>query len=262
MNFKRLLLAIICFLLLLTGVAEAQLKIYYLRHAESGANVVSQWQDKPKSEWPAYVGNADSFSPTGEQQVRAVVEKLKRYDFDFIAVSPLWRTRHTIIPYLQAVNLHAEIWPELQESGYDRENIYATNLPPPAPGIFSEGKPIVLPENEKSSFSLRQDAFKRLKIRVDKKENAADCIAALQHVIRLIKERYSGQKKSILLVGHGNSGAVLLHLLTQGKFEPKESIKNTGIWMVEEQTDGSFKPIRYNDQACDENPPNAEKTPE
>jgi broad specificity phosphatase PhoE len=230
-------------------VAEAQLKIYYLRHAESGANVVPQWQDKPKSEWPAYVGNADSFSPTGEQQVRAVADKLKPYHFDFIAVSPLWRTRHTILPYLQASNLHAEIWPELQEFGYDRENIYATNLPPPALKIFSEGKPIVLPENERPYFSLRQDASKRLKIRADKKENAADCIAALQHAIRLIKERYSGQNKSILLVGHGNSGAVLLHLLTQGKFEPKESIKNTGIWMVEEQTGGSFKPIRYNDRA-------------
>jgi broad specificity phosphatase PhoE len=255
MNFKKLLLAIAVFFLLLAGVAEAQLKIYYLRHAESGANVLPQWQDKPKSEWPAYVGNADSFSPTGEQQMRAVADKLKPYHFDFIAVSPLWRTRQTILAYLQASNLQAEIWPELQAFGYDKENIYASNLPPPGPGIFSDGKPIVLPENEKPYFSLRQDAFRRLKIRTDKKENAADCIAALQPAIHLIKERYSGQDKSILLVGHGNSGAVLLHLLTKGKFERKQSIKNIGIWMVEEQNDGSFKPISYNDRACDENPP-------
>ena len=191
-----------------------------------------------------------------------MAEKLKPYHFDFIAVSPLWRTRHTILPYLQTSNLHADIWPELQEFSYDPENIYAANLPSPAPRIFSEGKPIVLPENEKPYLLLRQDTFKRLKIRADKKESAADCIAALQDAIRLIKERYSGQNKSILHVGHGNSGAVLLHLLTQGKFEPKESIKITGIWMVEEQTDGSFKPIRYNYRACDKNPPNAEKTHE
>ena len=73
-------------------VAQAGLKVYFIRHAEAGHNVVKEWKEKPKADWPAYVGNPDMFTPQGETQVVKATEKLKQYHFDFIAVSPYWRT--------------------------------------------------------------------------------------------------------------------------------------------------------------------------
>src|SRR6476661_8450675 len=62
--------------------AHAGLKVYYVRHAEYGGNVVNQWKDKPKEQWPAYVGRGDMFTPKGEEQVQALTEKLlKNYHF-------------------------------------------------------------------------------------------------------------------------------------------------------------------------------------
>src|SRR5689334_55169 len=92
-------LILLCFLCV--APAQAGLKIYYLRHAEYGGNVVAEWKDKPKDQWPAYVGRGDMFTPKGKEQVQALTQKLlKNYHFDFIAVSPAWRTRNTIAPYL------------------------------------------------------------------------------------------------------------------------------------------------------------------
>jgi hypothetical protein len=56
---------------------EAGLKIYYLRHAEAGHNVVRQWENVPKPQWPRYVGNQNLFTPKGETQVTPAAEKLK-----------------------------------------------------------------------------------------------------------------------------------------------------------------------------------------
>src|SRR4051812_2702415 len=97
------------------SAARAGLKVYYLRHAEYGGNVVKQWQDKPKDQWPAYVGRGDMFTPKGKEQVEALTKKLvANFHFDFIAVSPAWRTRNTIAPYLKQAGMTAGIWPELQ----------------------------------------------------------------------------------------------------------------------------------------------------
>ena len=71
-----------------------------------------------------------------------------------------------------------------------------------------------------------------------------------EHAIGLIKEKFAGTDKSILLVGHNSAGVCLLKLLL-GK-EPggaaRRGIDNVGIWMVEEQSDGSFEIKIYNDK--------------
>ncbi len=97
----HVLLAVL-FLFWFAGRCEAGLKIYYLRHAEGGHNVVKEWEEVPKAQRPAYVGNPNMFTPKGETQVAAATKRLQKYHFDFIAVSPTWRTRHTILPYLKA----------------------------------------------------------------------------------------------------------------------------------------------------------------
>ena len=111
---KHLILVVLAFAIL-SSTADAGLKIFYIRHAEGGHNVKSDWEKKgiPEADWPAYVGNPDMFTPKGLKEVEAATEKLKRYQFDFIATSPMWRVRHTIIPYLKETGQKAEVWPEL-----------------------------------------------------------------------------------------------------------------------------------------------------
>lgn len=89
--------------LTLVNSAEAGLKIYYMRHAEAGHNVKKDWEKKqiPKAEWPDYIGNSKMFTPTGEEQLITSTEKLKKLKFDFIATSPMWRARNTVLPYLK-----------------------------------------------------------------------------------------------------------------------------------------------------------------
>ncbi len=217
---------------------RGQLKIYYVRHGESGHNVEKHWKNTPKELWPPYVGNSDTFSTEGEAQVVALTEKLKGMQFDFIATSPLWRTRHTILPWLKAMSLKAEVWPELSETARVPDTaIFSKNLPAPTRALFA-GDPIVLPEEE-APFLILIDSAKTTPVKArDSSQAIADAIALSKQVMRNIHERFEGTDKSILLVGHGNAGLTLLRLLTG--VIPGESLKNTAIWMAEEQSDGTF----------------------
>lgn len=123
--------------------ADAGLKIYYIRHAQAGHNAKRAWEKKdvPKSEWPSYVGNPDVFTPAGEQQVAAATEKLKGYQFDFIASSSYWRARNTILPYLKEMQDKTEIWPELREGrGFD--SILSEDIPVLQDEILNLGAPM------------------------------------------------------------------------------------------------------------------------
>jgi len=81
MNMNMNKWVIIGLMFAFTYQADAGLKIYYIRHAQTGKNVLKRWEKKdvPKSEWPAYVGNSDVFTPAGEQQLAAATEKLQTY---------------------------------------------------------------------------------------------------------------------------------------------------------------------------------------
>ncbi len=242
----RLLLTFIC-LFSLISPSEAGLKIYYLRHAEAGHNVVKEWEKVPRAQRPVYVGNANTFTPKGETQVAAATEKLRKYHFDFIAVSPLWRTRHTILPYLQMTGAKAEIWPELHEFSFALMP-FSSDLPVPSATILNAGPPVQLPSDETNSFSLRADAKNEFKLPGEtqaQREAAARLV--LQHLIEVLQQRFHGSDRSVLLVGHGNSGLALLRMLTNDKLPKIPPIANTGVWMVEEQPDGRFKLEIYND---------------
>ena len=102
----------------LAGDSIKGLRIYYIRHAEGGHNVKQDWIDAgiPEEEWPDYVGDPDQFTPLGLTQVETATKKLQNTHFDFIGVSPLWRCRNTVLPYLKVMGSKGEIWPELRES--------------------------------------------------------------------------------------------------------------------------------------------------
>ncbi|MEP2776167.1 MAG: histidine phosphatase family protein [Luteolibacter sp.] len=237
-----------------SNMADAGLKIYYIRHAEGGHNVQKAWEDKgvPEAEWPAYVGNPDMFTPKGLEEVVTGTEKLQKYEFDFIASSPLWRARNTILPYLKDREQKAEVWPELKEAT-GMLTILAEDIPDVKEDIFNKGKPLEIPEDEAEFFHFREgvtndyasapkDSSEEMKVAYTK--------AAALHVIKLIESRFGGSDKSILLAGHNSSGVSLMKLLIQKEpgGEARRGLENTGIWMAEQQEDRSYKLMMYNDQ--------------
>jgi broad specificity phosphatase PhoE len=232
---------------------KQKLKIYYIRHAEGGHNVKKEWSIYPESEWPSYVGNHSAFTPKGIMQQSRVSRKLKRFHFDYVAVSPAWRCKNTILPYLKDSKIKAEVWPELAE-------IYATNLivSPDLPKhisnekILGAGDEITLLPEEVPYFTLRKDGlneFKKAHFPRDHSENAKENAASkviFDRVLELIDNR-STSYKTILLSGHGSSGAAILRMLTNDPLYHFPQITNTGVWMVEQQNDGTFKLKMFND---------------
>lgn len=235
--------------------SNAGLRIYYLRHAEGGHNVVKEWARVPKEQRPDYVGNGNVFTPKGLTQVAAATEKLQKFHFDFIGVSSMWRTRNTVLPYLKAVSAKGEIWPELHEFGGGAK-VLATNLPAPAQPILGAGPRVELPSDEAPFFTLRPEARNDFKLPSGQgieREAAAQLV--VERVVDLIRERFGGTDKTILLVGHGNSGRALLRRLTNQSLPEIPSMANAELWMVEEQPGGSFQLAMYNDAACGKNGP-------
>lgn len=238
--------------LLGASVAEAGLKIYYIRHAEGGHNVKKAWEAKdiPKSEWPAYVGDPNAFTPKGKTQVVSATEKLQQYDFDFVATSPMWRVHNTIAPFLILTNQQAEVWPELRE-GKGMVTILSDDIPEVKEDILNKGDAIVVTDEEAAYLRIRPGAENNYS-RYPKGSSDNEKVAYMKHVslhaIDLIKERFGGSEKSILLAGHNSAGVSLLKLLLQEEPENKRGLENTGIWMVEEQPDGSFELKMYNDE--------------
>ncbi|MDF1754454.1 MAG: histidine phosphatase family protein [Verrucomicrobiales bacterium] len=243
--FRLILLSLLCSV----SVCEAGLKIYYIRHAEGGHNVKRDWEDVPEIDWPDYVGDPDRFTPLGKKQLAAVSGTLHEleYRFDFIASSPLWRSRNTILPYMKHTGSTGEIWPELKELSVSGDYLFDPDLPKVTDPILGEGKLITLPADETDWFALRPGAENHFNIPDygdDEEREAAAAIVVYQAAIDLIMERFGGTDQAILLAGHGASGKNLLRLLT--KEVDHDSIENTGIWMVEQQADGSFKQMISN----------------
>lgn len=233
------------------SVCEAGLKIYYIRHAEGGHNVTQDWIDSgiPEEEWPDYVGDPNQFTPLGKTQQEAVSAKLQEleYRFDFIAASALWRTQNTILPYMKEVGSMGEVWPELNEMSIGSEFILADDLPEITDPILGQGGLINLPAEEAEWFSLRPDGLRNPSIPdygTDEASDAAAKIIVIDAAIDLILERFDGTDQAILLAGHGASGKSIIRRLTNDV--DADSIENTGIWMVEQQSDGTFKRMMYN----------------
>ncbi len=248
----KLALSVLYFTLLSIS-AEAGLKIYYIRHAEAGHNVKKDWEKKgvPESEWPEYVGDSRMFTPKGKEQLTKATKKLKEIDFDFIAASPMWRTRNTILPYLKETESKAEIWPELHEASGSGE-ILDDDLPELKIPILGAGDLIEIPDEEAPYFVLQEDnkhEFHRPKRDEGKIYSTAALKIALTAAIEKINTQFGDSEKTILLVGHGGSGRALLRLITQSDYvgEERGSPDNAALWMVEQQDDKSYQLKMYND---------------
>jgi broad specificity phosphatase PhoE len=227
--------------------ARADLTIYYLRHAEGGHNVIHAYQKSgtPRSKWPAYVGNPDIFTPKGEKQAAAVPALLEGKKFDLVAVSPLWRTRHTVLPYLRSAKVKAEIWPELEE---------VTELSPSSPGPsvdspeFWEGiEAVKIPEDEAAFFGMRGDVQGGRRYAIHR---GGDADVMARKVEELLRARFGKKDATVLLVGHGASGSVLIrHLLRQPHWKGPR-LENARLWMARENSRGGFDLLMLNNAPC------------
>jgi broad specificity phosphatase PhoE len=251
-NAPVLRLAVLTALVVVIGFlaaapCEAGLKIYYIRHAEYGHNLVKEYEGKniPKEKWPAYVGDQNAVTPKGREQTAAVAGKLAPIRFDFIACSPVYRCRQTILPYLRATKQTAEIWPELEEFSSKSLALFFTGeLPAPGKKLLA-GSPVKIPADEELFFTLRAGSGRLRSVApsTNRLQRASDTKASLENAIALIRKKFGGTGKTILLSGHGNNGRALIQLLvpeTRAMDRSLLHLRNTGIWMAEEQSDGTF----------------------
>lgn len=229
----------------LTASAEATL--FYLRHAEGGHNVKADYVKKgiPQSEWPSYVGNQNVFTPKGVEQAGALATNLLPFHFDLIAVSPLWRTRNTILPYLRATGQKAEIWPELLECPFMGDTSPAAQAK--VDRAVLEGKdPVELTAEEKSIFHFRANSVERLMAPT----NAAQAGLLAVRTGELLRERIGTNDMTVLLVGHGTAGLTLVRYLAPDK-SAAHHMGNTHLWLASYMPEGGFK-LKYHDLSATE----------
>lgn len=213
------------------GFAESkksQLDVYFVRHAEIVANVTANYSEK----------NRRSFTEKGKEQIKRLTEGLKQYKFDEIFVSPKYRTMRTIEPYLQEQGITAELWPELAECCYQSDrSVKLTNV------SLEVGARINIMPDEKEWFSFRDKAEKGSYYDV---RNYADGMMHLEKSVELIKERFGGTGKTILLVSHSLAGGriieMLLGLPPVGNYHPS----NARLTHLRMNESGEFEILFFN----------------
>jgi broad specificity phosphatase PhoE len=214
-------------LLVATAARVSALDVYLIRHAETMGNVTLDYSET----------NQCTFSPKGLTQVAGITEKLKDLSFDNVLVSPTWRTRQTILPYLTAHKVTAEICPEIEECCCDcrGDTAPASNIP--------LGEKIVISEGEAPYFKLR-DTNTIFRFAPATEEEA---VAQIQRAGDLIRSRFGGSGKSILIVTHSCTGGRfienLLGLKPDGRFGPG----NAALTHLRQEADGSFRLVMLND---------------
>ncbi|OQA24237.1 MAG: Histidine phosphatase superfamily (branch 1) [Verrucomicrobia bacterium ADurb.Bin345] len=220
-------------ILLAAGVGRAAddaprgLDVYLLRHAESMGNVTGDYSEE----------NQRTFSPKGLEQVAGIVEKLKAHHFDHIMVSPTHRTRQTILPYLKAHGLTAEIWPEVEECCCDLRG----NASPAR--VIPQGDPVIIEEDEALYFRIREDGSIRY-APGDDAEGVAQIFKARDEVLK----RFGQSGQSVLIVTHSCTGSrimeALLGIKPAGRFAPA----NAAVTHLRQETNGVFRLVLFNDE--------------
>lgn len=218
----------LCLFLLLVILAPPvdALDVFITRHAETMGNVTGDYSEQ----------NQRTFSPRGLEQIATIVQKLAPYHFDHILVSPTYRTRQTILPYLREHGRKAEIWPELEECCCDSRGRVSAAAAVPV------GEAITLDDEEQAYFQLRPDGRYRLNPTTE-----AEGLAQLQQACNRILRQFGGTTQTILLVTHSCSGSRIMELLlgvrAAGRFAPA----NAAISLLREEEPGQFRLILYND---------------
>ena len=215
------------------------LSLYYVRHAETLANVLEDPSQMT-------LEDGDTFTELGMRQVEALTNYFQGsgLDFDAILVSPAWRAQKTVEPYLVASGQTGEIWLELTECCGEAP----TGGPlPTEPSFYEYWEATIEGEN----LAFRDDA--RANWRIDTYEEGLFMVMAARDAFL---EEFSNSGLTVLISGHAVSGSILMGLLagedmTQGEDEfimnNRLFMKNTGIQHLEQDpTTGLFEMVDTN----------------
>jgi broad specificity phosphatase PhoE len=167
------------------------LTVYFTRHAETVANVTGEKTPE----------NLNTFTEQGLEEIETLTEALKNLPIDAVLVSPTLRTEHTVLPFLKQRNIQAEIWPELEEWHMEAD--------PESMQVAAEEQLIAINPEEAPYFRLR-DAQANKRIIAKTYEGG---MSQTHEAARLIIERFGHTDKTILIIGHSNSGSRLLEVL-------------------------------------------------
>lgn len=223
-----------------TGGGPGQgLSLYYVRHAETLANVLEDPSQMT-------LEDADTFTELGVRQVEAVTEYLLGSDLEFSAVivSPALRAQKTIEPYLVATGLTGEIWLELTECCDDEP----TGAPLPTEPTFyqfweatAEGENLVFRDEARENWQI------------DTYEQGLFMVMTARD---LLLERFGNTGQTVLISGHAVAGSILMGLLagedmSQGEddfiMENRLFMMNTGIQHLEQDPEtGLFEVVDTN----------------
>lgn len=230
------LLGIFIILFLLTGCSSSRkmgqknggLTVYYVRHAETVGNATGLKNTT----------NNKMFTDTGHRQVANLTESLNKISIDHVIVSPTWRTRHTVLPYLKKTNKTAEIWPELEE--WRMEAQVQMGLEP------LDGSPIQIEEENSKYFLFRDSNSTNRYVAGD----YSGGMQQLETLVKLIESRYSGENKTLLLVGHKDMGSRIIETLMgldpEVKYQPEFGKLN-----MLKQNGKNFELLVFNDQSME-----------
>ncbi len=188
---------------------SAALEVYFVRHAETLANVSGVHTTKTNT----------TFTQRGEEQIKILTSQLKEHQFDAILVSSLPRALNTVLPYLRASSQTGEVWPELAEC------CWQSPQSSPAKGELIAAAPITLSQEQLSYFTFRDSAsqFDYRNVSYN------DGVVQVTHAVQLLKQRYFGMNQTILIVAHYHSGQVLISELLGVPRQQLPPLKNAEL---------------------------------
>jgi broad specificity phosphatase PhoE len=200
------------------------LDVYFLRHAETMANVSGE----------THPADHAVFSANGLLQIEELTTALQGVRFDVILVSPTYRAQQTILPYLQANNLTAEIWPELCECCWRSAEEEAKDP--------SGTVDVSIERGEEQWFTSRSDANKPpypSPASIEQGRTGAELVRD-----RLLAQ-YSRSGLSVLIVGHNQSGSLLVEtLLEERPVNGDRELNNAKFTLLEQTKNQTFR-LRY-----------------
>jgi broad specificity phosphatase PhoE len=208
--------------------AAQALDLYFIRHAQTMANVTREYTPE----------NQRTFSPLGEEQVDGVAAKLAGYTFDRILVSPAHRAIHTILPYLEANQRVADIWPELYECCWD----YHTKEDEPT---LTRGPRIEFTPDTAPYFRFRdEDAVYMLDV-----DTPARGRLMVAKAIELIESQLGASNETVLIVSHYHTSSRIMRALLGEDVAIRIQPQNARLSHLHRDTNGQWHLLMLNDEA-------------
>jgi len=187
------------------------MKVLLVRHAESLGNAAGGDYS---------VKNADSLSPRGLAQAKALASCLESWDIDKVIVSPARRALQTVAPYLAATGKTAEVWPEIVEACWHEVR--------EVPAEAWESQPASLPDDIAEHFYFRDDRA----IRPAYPETFGTGLRRVHDALGMIEERFGGSEQTILIASHGFFIREMINLMLRRPFPEESHSDNCGMSLM------------------------------